>query len=212
MVKHIRELWKGVKSLWGFRTQHYHNQNPHHLYHPNSVQRRGICWRYNGSLASLMVWCAEWERLITNNLKLANKCCAPPAASKMRSRLVIDFSLKGCDLVLRTACGVQNAFAFCRTGQGSHPSHKAKKIPRICDAGDCFWRRERDSNPRNAINAYTLSRRAPSATRTPLHKLLPFSDLLTSQEHGVLIVASYDKVIPLVSARPPFVRPKCFRI
>ena len=25
-----------------------------------------------------------------------------------------------------------------------------------------------------------------SATRTPLHKLLPFSDLLTSQEHGVL--------------------------
>ena len=135
MVKHIRELWKGVKSLWGFRTQHYHNQNPHHLYHPNSVQRRGICWRYNGSLASLMVWCAEWERLITNNLKLANKCCAPPAASKMRSRLVIDFSLKGCDLVLRTACGVQNAFAvsdrFQPEGLRSSPAHRLWRPKRI---------------------------------------------------------------------------------
>ena len=33
---------------------------------------------------------------------------------------------------------------------------------------DIIWRRERDSNPRYAINVYTLSRRAPSATRTPL--------------------------------------------
>ena len=48
-----------------------------------------------------------------------------------------------------------------------------KKIPCIIDAGDCFWRRERDSNPRNAINAYTLSRRAPSATRTPHRTLTP---------------------------------------
>ena len=32
------------------------------------------------------------------------------------------------------------------------------------------WRRERDSNPRYAINVYTLSRRAPSATRTPLQE------------------------------------------
>ena len=31
------------------------------------------------------------------------------------------------------------------------------------------WRWERDSNPRYAINVYTLSRRAPSATRTPHH-------------------------------------------
>ena len=30
------------------------------------------------------------------------------------------------------------------------------------------WRRERDSNPRYAMNVYTLSRRAPSTTRTPL--------------------------------------------
>src|ERR1700754_863501 len=31
------------------------------------------------------------------------------------------------------------------------------------------WRRERDSNPRYVISVYTLSRRAPSTTRTPLH-------------------------------------------
>src|SRR5438874_13366600 len=28
-----------------------------------------------------------------------------------------------------------------------------------------YWRTERDSNPRTAINRYTLSRRAPSTTR-----------------------------------------------
>ena len=31
------------------------------------------------------------------------------------------------------------------------------------------WRRERDSNPRYAINVHTLSRRAPSTARTSLH-------------------------------------------
>ena len=30
------------------------------------------------------------------------------------------------------------------------------------------FRRERDSNPRYAVNVYTISNRAPSATRTPL--------------------------------------------
>src|SRR5690349_8433552 len=31
------------------------------------------------------------------------------------------------------------------------------------------WRTGRDSNPRTAINRYTLSRRAPSTTRPPVH-------------------------------------------
>src|SRR5262245_28716252 len=30
------------------------------------------------------------------------------------------------------------------------------------------WRRERDSNPRGGISAYTISNRAPSTTRTSL--------------------------------------------
>jgi hypothetical protein len=33
------------------------------------------------------------------------------------------------------------------------------------------WRRERDSNPRYAINVYTLSRRAPSTARPPLRRV-----------------------------------------
>ena len=35
------------------------------------------------------------------------------------------------------------------------------------------WRRERDSNPRYAINVYTLSRRALSTTQTPLRIATP---------------------------------------
>ena len=38
-------------------------------------------------------------------------------------------------------------------------------------------RSERDLNPRIAINDYTLSRRAPSTTRTPLHKKIPYTTL-----------------------------------
>ena len=46
------------------------------------------------------------------------------------------------------------------------PPHK-QKTPLM--RGFLFmWRRARDSNPRYAINVYTLSRRAPSATRTAL--------------------------------------------
>src|SRR5262249_61940740 len=32
------------------------------------------------------------------------------------------------------------------------------------------WRRERDSNPRGGISAYTISNRAPSTTRTSLRE------------------------------------------
>ena len=37
-----------------------------------------------------------------------------------------------------------------------------------------MWRRGRDSNPRYGITVYTLSRRAPSATRTPLQFVTSF--------------------------------------
>ena len=95
------------------------------------------CYTVKTSPASLRVWSAELEGLIDISLgvdikycapPLASKThshlvidislgvdikyCAPPLASKMYSHLVIDFSLKGWDLVLCTACGVQNAFAF----------------------------------------------------------------------------------------------------
>src|SRR5690606_3191522 len=43
-----------------------------------------------------------------------------------------------------------------------------QKKPSMSWAFSFVWRRGRDSNPRYAINVYTLSRRAPSTTRTPL--------------------------------------------
>jgi hypothetical protein len=47
----------------------------------------------------------------------------------------------------------------------SRPLRQLKRDP----SGSLFnWRRGRDSNPRWAINPYTLSRRAPSTARTPL--------------------------------------------
>ena len=98
------------------------------------------------SPASAIIWSTKLKGLIVSKLKLANKCCAPPLASKTRSRFVEPVRV---------------------LGRLSTP----KKIPRIYDAGDCFWRRRRDSNPRYAINVYTLSRGAPSATRPLLHKL-----------------------------------------
>ena len=64
-----------------------------------------------------------------------------------------------------------NRTLLLRNGFFIYPTSSSDtKKPR--DAGlFCIWRRERDSNPRYAINVYTLSRRAPSATRTPLRKL-----------------------------------------
>ena len=41
-----------------------------------------------------------------------------------------------------------------------------------------LWRRGRDSNPRYAINVYTLSRRATSTTHPPLRKKAHYTDNL----------------------------------
>ena len=41
-----------------------------------------------------MIWSTKLEGLIVSKLKLANKYCAPPLASKTRSRLVIAIRLK----------------------------------------------------------------------------------------------------------------------
>ena len=46
-----------------------------------------------------------------------------------------------------------------------------KKTPPYMEASLFIWRRRRDSNPRYAINVYSLSRGAPSATR-PLLRIL----------------------------------------
>ncbi len=46
-----------------------------------------------------------------------------------------------------------------------------------------YWRRERDSNPRYAIHAHTLSRRALSTAQAPLHNFILFVTSATSIFH-----------------------------
>ena len=48
------------------------------------------------------------------------------------------------------------------------------------------WRRERDSNPRDVISAYTISNRAPSTARTPLRETAcqPSPSAHDTSEHG----------------------------
>lgn len=66
---------------------------------------------------------------------------------------------------LVSSCSV----ATCRTlYSDSHPSYPSKYKKTAYWRFFCIWRRERDSNPRYAINVYTLSRRAPSATQPSL--------------------------------------------
>ena len=46
------------------------------------------------------------------------------------------------------------------------------------------WRRRRDSNPRYAVNVYSLSRGAPSATRPRLRRLLLTAMVLAAQRNS----------------------------
>ena len=59
------------------------------------------------------------------------------------------------------------ALLYHRYAASQHPCRRLrhKKSP---FSGLCLWRRERDSNPRYAINVYSLSRGAPSAARPSL--------------------------------------------
>ena len=63
------------------------------------------------------------------------------------------------------------------------------------------WRRERDSNPRYAVSVYTLSRRAPSTTRTPLRefRLLVFDNIMSyrTTEHSCVLVTPGSCPAPL---------------
>ena|GEM_PF-3536690 len=86
---------------------------------------------------------------------------------------------------------------FCRTLlSGSHPLYSGYK-----KTGKSrflyIWRRERDSNPRYAINVYTLSRRAPSATQPSLQ--------IVSSKH---IIINTSLMIVTQSRRS--VEPLCF--
>ena len=69
---------------------------------------------------------------------------------------------------------------ICRTARLLIPTQLRinKKAPANYAGAFLFiWRRERDSNPRYAINVYTLSRRAPSATQPSLQIVVFFRRL-----------------------------------
>ena len=59
---------------------------------------------------------------------------------------------------------------YTRTQKEKKPLISQRLLDRIGRCWTFYWRRERDSNPRYAINIHTLSRRAPSAARTSLRK------------------------------------------
>ena len=66
-----------------------------------------------------------------------------------------------------------NAFAFaqrpCPLGFESPASFlRTKKGPKWDPSSNSYWRRAGDSNPRCPFGAYSLSRRAPSASRSAL--------------------------------------------
>ena len=83
---------------------------------------------------------------------------------------------------------LDNAYALpqLRTLSGSNPRlpSKRKKDARVDVLSKSNWRRAGDSNPRCPFGAYSLSRRAPSASRSALRNsrnIIPHSDP-TAQE------------------------------
>jgi hypothetical protein len=72
----------------------------------------------------------------------------------------------------RCAATSKLALRVCRTRQAPNQAARFANQKRDHEGPFFDWRRGRDSNPRWAINPYTLSRRAPSTARTPLRKLL----------------------------------------
>ena len=78
---------------------------------------------------------------------------------------------------IREACGLAPSAENCPLGSfplaGSNPSTTPdnEKRPRL-RALAFKWRRSRDSNPRCPCGAYSLSRRAPSASRSLLRVML----------------------------------------
>ena len=104
---------------------------------------------------------------------------------------------------LRLSASRQNSALrrVCRTKGFTPPSPKNAKGP-LRDPSR-FWRRRRDSNPRYAINVYSLSRGAPSATR-PLLQILFISsrsDLPFALPGRALLGASH--LALRVAALPP---------
>lgn len=67
---------------------------------------------------------------------------------------------------LQTLSRLLNARAL--SGSNPQPPFSAQKGPKWDPSSNSYWRRAGDSNPRCPFGAYSLSRRAPSASRSAL--------------------------------------------
>ena len=88
---------------------------------------------------------------------------------------------------LRAALANAHALTQLRTLPGSNPllPLKRKKDARVDVLSKSNWRRAGDSNPRCPFGAYSLSRRAPSASRSALRNsrnIIPYSHPAAQEE------------------------------
>ena len=76
-------------------------------------------------------------------------------------------------LLALVAGGVQSSFPYSNAkvpwSNENNFLRNFRELPVFRTIGE-EWRRGRDSNPRDAFGAYSLSRGAPSTTRPPLHR------------------------------------------
>ena len=132
----------------------------------------------------------DWDRWsvispVAHIAHLRGRSCKRRGSSTRYARRRLSTRFRGnfcCHLILRAV-----PFVFARyTGDGAsaqplpHNPRKQRKNPAAAGSEERFregkWRRGWDSNPRDAFDAYSLSRGAPSTTRPPLRAAL-FEDL-----------------------------------
>src|SRR5690554_8173419 len=66
------------------------------------------------------------------------------------------------------------------------------------------WRTEGDSNPRYAINVYTLSRRAPSTARPPVRTLPNTKNAARGWQFGLCEVSYYSMALRAPNKRSQY--------
>ncbi len=117
--------------------------------------------------------------LLVDNIVNCLNCCR-----KFVEERGIDSGLpwpSPCGRLPGLSCPVTEPWCFAPRPLSDQSLRQIPKRPRHWRSLFGIWRRERDSNPRYAINVYTLSRRAPSATRTPLRNRSPFYQVSACQ-------------------------------
>ena len=127
--------------------------------HDNRSGRRGRCW---------FIFEVKYPSDVKSCSASIVKFAAVRQVKQRRCR---------CEVLCLAQCEVKCAAHFRRyfTAQQFHDAkhhftcrkaHLVRKIPHLSgrQMWDFSWRRGRDSNPRDAFNAYTISSRAPSAS------------------------------------------------